>query len=73
MKRKYNVHQFKITDEQMKEIREHIFSILRIVDRTEVIDAMNDAIPEMDKEGYENEMRFRDVCGTLYDVSRYCL
>jgi len=72
-KRKYNVHTFKINDEQMEEIREHVYSILRIVKREEVIDAMNEAIPEMNKEQFENELRFRDICGTLFDVSRYCL
>jgi len=67
------IHRFKINDEQMKDVKENICNILKMMKREDVVDVVNDVLIEMDEKRFSNEQKLKHICGTLYDVSTYRL
>lgn len=68
-----NDYDLNVDDITEQEIRKHAFSILRLLKREDVVQAILKAIPEMEKDNCTNGYKIRDYCGTLFDVTRRSL
>ena len=63
-----NLTRTQLTDEQEKEIRDHIESILEILNRHDICEAIERVIPDMNKDKYTNWDKIKDFVYSLTDV-----
>lgn len=68
-----NDYDLEVDDRTEKEIREHVFSILRLLNREDIIRSTQKSIPEMEKDKCTNGYKIRAYCGALFDVTRKAL
>lgn len=59
-----------ISSEEEEVIRVHVFEILKVLGREDVVKDIEKVIPEMDKEKCDNLYKIKDYIYTLVDVLR---
>lgn len=57
-----------LSNEEEKQIREHMGAILKILGRDDVVVSFEKSIPEMDKDKCDNFYKAKEYIHTLHDV-----